>query len=478
MSRPHSLALWLRSGAGWLLVVALFYSPWDYGGTGAASIRNLNRILGAMVILWVAGCALRRNRARDSGSEQSFWSWTLLSVSLAVLLIGWGMTLNARALWDTDYLIFQPLIPPLPRAPGAVDYALSLALMWRVTALLGCVWVVAGLAQNEKWLLRIWWSIGLAGASIALLGLIQKATGAELPFWEMRDRGEPPVTTFFASYYYHGNAGAFLNLALPAILGLAFRYATRRGNPIARALWVSLSLLAVVAVISNTSRMGQFIAVVIALTVLILAAGKFFGRVRHLELKTVLLALLVGAVAIWAVTRVSHLDRSLGRWDNAERSVTQDARWVVDEVALHTLPEAGALGFGPGTFSVVFPFFNQSEEGAAGEWLFLHNDYLQTLMEWGWLGGSLAFLICGCAMVVALWSLTNKRASASWSSRRRQFLPLAVIALVGVGLHAAVDFPLQISSIQLYAAIYLGICWGSGAWGRGGRYERRVEAVS
>ena len=479
MSRPHSLARWLRSGAGCLLVAALFYSPWDDGGTGAASIRNLNRILGAMTILWVAGSALRRNRAEDdTGRERPFWSWTFLSVSLALLLIGWAMTLNAHALWDTDFRIFQPLISPLPTAPGAVDYALSLAFMWRTTALLGCVWVVAGLAQNEKWLLRIWWAIGLAGASIALLGLIQKATGAELPFWEVRDRGEPPVATFFASYYYHGNAGAFLNLALPAILGLAFRYATRRGNPIARALWISLSLIAIVAVISNTSRMGQFIAIVIALTVLILAAGNSFGRVRHLELKTVLLALLVGAVAIWAVTRVSHLDRSLGRWDHSERSVTQDARWAVDEVALHSLPEAGALGFGPGTFSVVFPFFNQAEEGAAGEWLFLHNDYLQTLMEWGWLGGSLAFLICGGAIVLALSSLTNKQASALWSSRRRQFLPLAVIALVGVGLHAAVDFPLQISSIQLYAATYLGICWGSAGWGRGGRYERNVEAVS
>jgi hypothetical protein len=466
MSPSRSIGRASREAAGWLLVAALFYAPWDYGGTGATSIRILNGILGAMFCAWMVSALMKAEGGRRKAEGSSFWSWTLLGLCALLLAMGWGMALNAHAIADADYSVVLPLTSPLPGAPGSADYALSIAWMRRTTALLLGIWVVADLVQDERWLLRICWAIGLAGGSIALLGLLQKATGAEMIFWQSLDPGEPPVTTFFATYYYHGNAGAFLNLALPTVLGLAFRYVTRPSNPAVRALWVTLSLIMLVAVISDTSRMGQFIAVLILLALLVVFAGKVFRRVRHLELKTVVVTVLVGAAALWAVTQASHLDLSLQRWDKAQSSWESDGRWLVDQAAISALPAAGPLGFGPGAFSVVFPSFNHLDEGAQGNWLFLHNDYLQTLMEWGWIGGLLWAGVFFGGMIVAVRSLTNKRRSAGWYPRQRLLLPVSLIALGGVALHAAVDFPLQIASIQLYAAAYLGICWGSGSWGK------------
>lgn len=486
MHLGQSIARVSREAAGWLLVAALFYAPWDSGGTSASAIRNLDWILGAMFVLWLVS-RIARSREREAGSEEQGArsggrraesenlgkNWkrpSLRAVSLLLapcsllLLLGWGMALNAHAVFDDDYSIFLPLTSPLPGAPGTVDYFLSVATMWRATTLLGCIWVMAALARDPKWLLRIWWAIGLAGGSIALLGLVQKATGAEMIFWQQLDRGEPAVNTFFATYYYHGNAGAYLNLALPAVLGLAFRYVTRPANSVARALWLTLSVLMIVAVASDTSRMGQFIAALIVLALLILASGRIFHGVRRMGWITALTALVVGAAALWAIVQTSHLDQSLGRWEQFQSTWSRDARWLVDRLAIKALPEAGPLGFGPGTFSAVFPHFQiGAEEQAQGSWLFLHNDYLQTLLEWGWIGGALWACVFFGGMIVALLSVGDKRRTAQWFPRRRMLLPLALVALGGVALHAAVDFPLQISSIQLYAATYLGICWTAAA---------------
>ena len=90
-------------------------------------------------------------------------------------------------------------------------------------------------------------------------------------------------------------------------------------------------------------------------------------------------------------------------------------------------------------------------------------------MEWGWFGSALWALLFFGGIAVAVRNL--RAASArKWTPRRRFILPLIFIALTGVAVHALVDFPLQIMSIQLYIATYLGICWGSTRWG-----DRKLE---
>lgn len=278
-------------------------------------------------------------------------------------------------------------------------------------------------------------------------------------FWQKPDTGD--LTTFFATYYTHGNSGAYLNLVLPAAIVLALRGFVRKSAPLIRAVSLALCLLIVVATIANTSRGGQAIAVLLVVALVICLRDILFSRVRRTEVKTLAWAAGVIAFALLAVAGASHLDQSLGRWHELQSKLEADGRWLASRAAWRAVGDAGWFGFGPGTFRVVFPYYtNGLGPKVEGIWRFLHEDYLQTLMEWGWIGSAFwAFLFFG-SICVAARTLRRRGDNLPLSGRQRLFLTGVVLALGGVALHALVDFPLQIASIQLYVATYVGICWG------------------
>jgi hypothetical protein len=374
------------------------------------------------------------------------------------------MALNAKFIYDSEFSFFVPLRNLAPHLPGSIDYAISAAWILRGTLLLGTILFVADLSQSSRWLLRLWYVIGLVGGSIAFLGLLQKATGAQMIFWQPPPPPEFGVTTFFATYFYHGNAGAFLNLVWPLSAGLVIRAFTRQSQPGMRALWTIVFIITIAGVLANTSRMAQLVA-----AVLLGAIGLHFGPTLLRELsgaqKSVAVAgTLAIILALIALAQATHLEQPLNRWQSVGEGFPADARWQASRVALGALPGASFFGSGPGTFRVVFPGYNiGSGHPVPGSWRFLHEDYLQTVLEWGWLGSSLWALLFFGGIAVGILSY-KRYAARDWIPRRRVMQPLAILALAGVAMHALVDFPFQIESIQLYVATYLGVCWGSSLW--------------
>jgi hypothetical protein len=374
------------------------------------------------------------------------------------------MAFNARSIYDSEFSVFVPLCNFAPSFTGSVDYAISAAWMFRAVLLLGTMLFVSDLSRSNRWLLRLWYMIGLAGGSIAFFGLLQKATGARMIFWQPPPPPEFGVTTFFATYFYHGNAGAFLNLVWPLSAGLVIREFTNRSHPGARALWTIVFILTIAGVLANTSRMAQLVALVL-LVLIGLHYGPALLRKFSGAQKSVAIA---GAVAIGltliALAQATHLEQPFNRWRLLGEGMPTDARWQASCIAMRALPHVGFFGFGPGTFRVVFPGYNVgSGKIVPGTWRFLHEDYLQTVLEWGWLGSGLWALLFFGGIAIAIRSYKTY-GRQQWTPRRRVLQPLVIVALLGVALHALVDFPFQIESVQLYVATYLGICWGSSLW--------------
>jgi len=343
--------------------------------------------------------------------------------------------------------------------------------MLRGALLLCAILFVVDLSQSNRWLLRLWLTIGLVAGSIAFLGLLQKATGAQMIFWQTA-----PVwgaTTFFATYYYHGNAGAYLNLVWPLTAGLAVRAFTTPSHPGMRALWISMLIVTIAAVVANTSRMAQLIALLLLIALSVQLGPAFLRKVSHTKKNVGLAGAIAILLALFALGQATHLEQPLNRWQSVSERISTDARWRASRVAMSALCDIGFFGFGPGTFRAVFPFYNNvATKPAPGTWRFLHEDYLQTALEWGWLGSSLLALLFFGGIAIGIRSY-KKSAAQAWTPRRRLLQRLVAVALAGVALHALVDFPFQIASIQLYVATYLGLCWGSSLWRRERGEDRR-----
>src|SRR6184192_417719 len=211
----------------------LVVAPWLNGGTTAISIVVISWLLGAALLLWVVELIVNRRLPKLPR--------LLLALVTALTMIGIWMTLNAHSIYDPEFGIFVAIDNFAPHAPGSVDYAISVAWMIRVALLIGAVVFVVDLSQDDKSLIQLWQVIAIAAGSISLLGLLQKATGAHAILWQT------PIgsygSNFFATYYYHANAGAFLNLVLPLTAGLAVRVFGLPASPGVRSIWLTVFLL-------------------------------------------------------------------------------------------------------------------------------------------------------------------------------------------------------------------------------------------
>ena len=387
------------------------------------------------------------------------------------------MALNAKSIYDSEFSLFVALRSFVPFLTGSVDYANSSAWMLRGMLLLGAILFVSDLSQSSRLLLRLWYVVSLVGGSIAFLGLLQKATGAQMIFWQPPPPPEFGVTTFFATYFYHGNAGAFLNLVWPLTAGLVIRAFMRQSQPGMRALWIIVFIVTIAGVVANTSRMAQVVALPLLVVIGLHFGPELLRRLPGAQKSMAIAGALAIVLALIALAQATHLEQPLNRWQSVGERIPTDARWQASRVALEALPDAGFFGSGPGTFRVVFPGYNNgSGHAVPGSWRFLHEDYLQTVMEWGWLGSSLWALLFFGGIAVGILSY-NRYATRNWLPRRRVMQPMAIVALAGVAMHALVDFPFQIESIQLYVATYLGVCWGSSLWYDKSEVKRHSSAV-
>ncbi len=437
----------------WLLLVLLLAAPWAHGSIPAEYRNYLVYGCYGITTLWLITILIRR--------RMNYFPWIAGIFVLWILVHGWGMAWNARFIYDMEFDKFLPIAQMRPDFPGSIDQSLSSEFMFEVSAFLCVFLMVCDISQNPHWRSRILIAASLSGFSIILLGLFQHLFDFWL-LWPKQINVWP-----FATYFYHGNAGAYMNLVIPLVIGGTFQAFRGKENPMERAFWVTLTAICVTGPFINASKGATPVTLIILFVFFIWQMKRQLFHLSPTHSNVTLIS--TGAIVLCLMVTLVYAvgpQTAMNRWTHALSSSGQFARGrlVVSQICWDRIvPISGKWGLGPDTFHVAFPFFTMDQgDKLFGFWRYAHEDYLETLIEWGWIGViPWAILLFG-GLFLAYRNYFKYYSTLP--SRDRTLLFSVGLAILGICIHAIYDFPLQIPSLQFYLAIYLGLAWGGCRW--------------
>ena len=324
--------------------------------------------------------------------------------------------------------------------PLSFDVGQSDVIFFKSLAYCFLFFITLTLVNTGKRLRYILIVISAAGVFQAVYGSLEVLSGLQysLVF-------KLPVSHIATgSFVYKNHYANFLLLCLSAAIGYMIASLRVRSGSSPRErlrrivrFWLSNKVLfrigiiiMVIALVMSRSRMGNsafFIAMTITATL-----GLIYFKPRQKSYVALFISMLV--IDILIVSSLFGLKQVQQRIE--QTNLTQESRDEVVTDALPLLSQYGAIGTGGGTFYTVYP--QVQSESIQHFYDHAHNEYLQFAIEFGIVG----------AVIIAMLVLLCAKSALSAMRHRRHPLPrgtafAAVMAVIGMALHSAVDFPLQ-----------------------------------
>jgi len=440
--RKHPLNI-VRVAALCIILIA----PWLYGGALEWTIIFITNYLICLTVAAIIGWLIACKKPK--------LDW-IHALTIIVLILGWLASSNPIAIYDDMLMTLFPLEIPSWRLwlPSTVDAERSVRTMQTLTGLVGLLWIVRDMCADRFWRSSLFWTLTLAGCSIAIYGILQKNSGDLWGYWGVKKTGYA-----FASFWYHANAASFLNLIWPFVVALSLESFARNKNHFKKALLLAATLSMISAVLINVSKAGHLIFACLVPLMAVLVLPDFLRTITGRDsVGRYVLICIASMMAVSLILAFSlGLDKTLRRWDEMKMErFTGDSRYDSAAFCLGELPRAGLTGFGPGTFEPVFLDVGTThpEKVPKARWKFAHQDTLQTMLEWGWIGGSL-WISLGVGVCISIFKKMKKLQNQFFSSRYT-FRAAAFTSLIGVALHAQMDFPLQVLGVQVIVAAVAG----------------------
>ena len=373
---------------------------------------------------------------------------TMIVTSGAVLALGClGVLLWAAARRPLHLAALLPLPFLLFALASVIGLAPAKWLAWREWLLWFQMWLVFvltlhfGRTRAHTWLMiGVFVALGLAGTGMAVYQRFADAS------WMMLGRTQ-------AAQFVGRSAGMFgipnslaglLELMTPVCLVLLFSRAVR---PSAKIVCGWLALVFIFAIVLTGSR-GGWIGLGGALLLWPLLMGRDWQR-KVLGAATVLLC---AAAGLWALYQGSEYARM--RIDPFLEGKFETSRPLIWKAGWQMWREAPLLGRGAAAYNVLFDQYRP--RGFLNEPDWTHNDYLNTLSDYGLVGFALWFG-AGAVLLLAGWAAV-RRARREVTSTENVFALAKwklglLLGLLAYGIHLGVDFHTKIPALAFAAAM-------------------------
>ena len=365
------------------------------------------------------------------------WSESVLEIGAAVLLLAWSW----MAWTQQDLkLAWNPLLWPLfgfwlvaafqfVTGMTAVPFLTRIELL-KYSALLALFFLcVQSYRTRTQWRSFVWFLLSL-GFAVSLFAILQHFTFNGKLYWfrELRYGGIP-----FGPYVNRNHFAGLMELLIPPGLAIQILGAERRDQ---LPLVTLFTLLPIGALFLSASRGGivGFVAEVGFLAILIVA--------RRREKKVLVAGALIMTLGAILVSWLG-IGRALDRFASYKKlEVNEGRRTEMLRDSLHIFRDHPVLGTGLGTLQEVFPLYESVYDGLIVN--HSHNDYAEALAETGAIGG-----LCGLVFLVLLFRLAWKILAVEKDPRSFAYHAGALVACLGLLVHAGVDFNFHIPSNAL-----------------------------
>jgi len=302
----------------------------------------------------------------------------------------------------------ERMTPPLgANLPSSVkaDYETMNALrtfVIQASAISLACGILVGIQRRKSALIILWFFV-ISGVTMSFVAILQKLSGTDKILWLVDVTNESP----WGSFAYRNQGAAFLIL-LTLISGLLYffyasRYLLNKKKGDKHFIFIIFIFLLYGSIWGALSRSGIILGSILIFGFCLLA---YFNSRNSFKNIALFICLAIWTIFTIQMTNLEDVQKRIVQTKNTisdiqsyDRVISTKATWVMAQDRL-------IYGWGAGSFRYIFPiyqkkydsiwyYYYREDRGWIGRKIYnyAHNDWVQFLAEYGFLGCSLLFLM-------------------------------------------------------------------------------------